>query len=56
MFTFVVQVLPDVLGFAIVDEVDSILIDESRNPMIISQPRSDNGTLVATVDGVSNIT
>jgi hypothetical protein len=46
-------VLPDVLGFAIVDEVDSILIDESRNPMIISQPRSDNGTLVATVDGVS---
>jgi hypothetical protein len=46
-------VLPDVLGFAIVDEVDSILIDESRNPMIISQPRSDNGSLVATVDGVS---
>jgi hypothetical protein len=42
-----------VLGFAIVDEVDSILIDESRNPMIISQPRSDNGSLVATVDGVS---
>jgi preprotein translocase subunit SecA len=31
-------VLPDVLGFAIVDEVDSIQIDESRNPMIISQP------------------
>ncbi|WIA41723.1 hypothetical protein OEZ86_009068 [Tetradesmus obliquus] len=44
-------VLPDVLGFAVVDEVDSILIDESRNPMIISQPRSDNSTLVATVDG-----
>eukprot|EP00879_Flechtneria_rotunda_P006052 GHRR01006365.1.p1 GENE.GHRR01006365.1~~GHRR01006365.1.p1 ORF type:complete len:696 (+),score=226.05 GHRR01006365.1:193-2088(+) len=42
--------LPDVLGFAIVDEVDSILIDESRNPMIISQPRGDNGHLVLTVD------
>jgi preprotein translocase subunit SecA len=54
-FPCFLQVLPDVLGFAIVDEVDSILIDESRNPMIISQPRSDNSTLVATVDGVSMI-
>jgi preprotein translocase subunit SecA len=44
--------LPDQLGFAIVDEVDSILIDESRNPMIISQPRGDNGQLVITVDKV----
>lgn len=44
--------LPDQLGFAIVDEVDSILIDESRNPMIISQPRGDNGALVITVDKV----
>lgn len=42
--------LPESLGFAVVDEVDSILIDESRNPMIISQPRGDNGGLVATVD------
>lgn len=25
------------LDFAIVDEVDSILIDESRNPMLISR-------------------
>lgn len=46
----VLQMLPDVFLFAIVDEVDSILIDESRNPMIISQPRGDNGQLVATVD------
>ena len=44
--------LPDRLAFAIVDEVDSILIDESRNPMIISQPRGDNGQLVVTVDKV----
>lgn len=47
------QMLPDQLGFAIVDEVDSILIDESRNPMIISQPRGDNGQLVVTVEKVS---
>lgn len=46
------QMLPDQLGFAIVDEVDSILIDESRNPMIISQPRGDNGQLVVTVNKV----
>jgi preprotein translocase subunit SecA len=44
--------LPSQLGYAIVDEVDSILIDESRNPMIISQPRGDNGHLVVTVDRV----
>ena len=30
------------LNFAIVDEVDSILIDESRTPLIISAPAGDN--------------
>lgn len=30
------------LAFAIVDEVDSILIDEARTPLIISGPTSDN--------------
>lgn len=30
------------LNFAIVDEVDSILIDEARTPLIISAPASDN--------------
>ena len=30
------------LDFAIVDEVDSILIDEARTPLIISGPSSDN--------------
>ncbi len=29
------------LNFAIVDEVDSILIDEARTPLIISQPSAD---------------
>ncbi|HWZ65738.1 MAG TPA: preprotein translocase subunit SecA [Patescibacteria group bacterium] len=32
------------LNFAIVDEVDSILIDEARTPLIISAPASDSGT------------
>ncbi|HZZ99764.1 MAG TPA: preprotein translocase subunit SecA [Candidatus Paceibacterota bacterium] len=31
--------------FAIVDEVDSILIDESRTPLIISAPDEDSGDL-----------
>ncbi len=30
------------LNFAIVDEVDSILIDEARTPLIISSPAADN--------------
>ena len=30
------------LGFAVVDEVDSILIDEARTPLIISGPAEDN--------------
>ena len=33
---------PHSLHYAIVDEVDSILIDEARTPLIISQPGSDS--------------
>ncbi len=33
---------PHGLHYAIVDEVDSILIDEARTPLIISQPGSDS--------------
>ncbi len=33
------------LNFAIVDEVDSILIDEARTPLIISGPVNDNSDL-----------
>jgi preprotein translocase subunit SecA len=33
------------LAFAIVDEVDSILIDEARTPLIISAPAEDPGEL-----------
>ena len=36
--------------FAIVDEVDSILIDEARTPLIISGPVDDKSDLYNTVD------
>ncbi|HEV8026851.1 MAG TPA: preprotein translocase subunit SecA, partial [Stellaceae bacterium] len=37
-------------NFAIVDEVDSILIDEARTPLIISGPAEDSSVLYRTVD------
>ncbi len=37
-------------NFAIVDEVDSILVDEARTPLIISGPLEDNSELYITVD------
>jgi preprotein translocase subunit SecA len=37
-------------NFAIVDEVDSILIDEARTPLIISGPTEDKSELYVTVD------
>jgi preprotein translocase subunit SecA len=36
--------------FAILDEVDSILIDEARTPLIISGPVDDNSELYITID------
>ncbi|OGN10467.1 MAG: preprotein translocase subunit SecA [Candidatus Yanofskybacteria bacterium RIFCSPHIGHO2_02_FULL_41_11] len=39
-------------SFAIVDEVDSILIDEARTPLIISAPDEDSGKLYETFAGV----
>ena len=38
------------LNFAIVDEVDSILIDEARTPLIISGPVSDSSELYKQVN------
>ncbi len=38
--------------FAIVDEVDSILIDEARTPLIISGPTEDRSELYKTVDEI----
>ena len=37
-------------NFAIVDEVDSILIDEARTPLIISGPAEDSSELYRNVD------
>jgi preprotein translocase subunit SecA len=39
-------------NFAIVDEVDSILIDEARTPLIISGPSDDRSDMYQTIDGV----
>jgi preprotein translocase subunit SecA len=39
-------------AYAIVDEVDSILIDEARTPLIISGPSQDRSPLYQAVDGV----
>ncbi|WP_424985447.1 preprotein translocase subunit SecA [Microbulbifer sp. S227A] len=39
-------------NFAIVDEVDSILIDEARTPLIISGPAEDRSELYVTIDAV----
>ena len=37
-------------NFAIVDEVDSILIDEARTPLIISGPSQDRSEMYKTID------
>ena len=39
-------------NFAIVDEVDSILIDEARTPLIISGPSDDRSDMYLTIDTV----
>ena len=41
------------LDFAIIDEVDSILIDEARTPLIISGPAEDDVTRYRTADAVA---
>jgi preprotein translocase subunit SecA len=38
--------------FAIVDEVDSILIDEARTPLIISGPTEDRSEFYKTIDAI----
>ena len=39
-------------NFAIVDEVDSILIDEARTPLVISGPAQDRSELYVAVDAL----
>ncbi|WP_409432877.1 preprotein translocase subunit SecA [Litorimonas sp. RW-G-Af-16] len=38
--------------YAIIDEIDSILIDEARTPLIISGPTDDKSELYRTIDGI----
>ena len=40
-------------SFAIIDEVDSILIDEARTPLVISGPSDQPSELYARVDGLA---
>ncbi len=42
------------LNFAIVDEVDSILIDEARTPLIISGKGNDSSTMYQSANGFVN--
>jgi len=44
------QMVQRPFNFAIVDEVDSILVDEARTPLIISGPSEDKSTLYHGVD------
>jgi preprotein translocase subunit SecA len=40
------------LNYAIVDEVDSILIDEARTPLIISGPSDENTSMYSRIDRI----
>ena len=40
------------LNFAVVDEVDSILVDEARTPLIISGPTEDNTDLYYKINAI----
>ena len=46
------QMVQRPFNYAIVDEVDSILIDEARTPLIISGPTDDKSDLYVAVDAV----
>ena len=46
------QMVQRPFNFAIVDEVDSILIDEARTPLIISGPTDDKSDLYMSVDAL----
>jgi len=46
------QMVQRPFNYAIVDEVDSILIDEARTPLIISGPTEDKSELYVAIDSV----
>ncbi|MCP4476299.1 MAG: preprotein translocase subunit SecA [Gammaproteobacteria bacterium] len=43
------------LGFAIIDEVDSILIDEARTPLIISGPTENNAEIYKNIKKIAEV-
>ena len=53
MKTSLEQMVQGTLQYAIIDEVDSILIDEARTPLIISGPAFDDVTRYKKADQVS---
>ena len=52
MKTEIAQMYQKQHNFAIVDEVDSILIDEARTPLIISGPAQDRSELYVAIDKI----
>jgi preprotein translocase subunit SecA len=50
------QMVQRPFNFAIVDEVDSILIDEARTPLIISGPTEDKSELYISLDRLVKLT
>ena len=46
------QMVQRAFNYAIVDEVDSILIDEARTPLIISGPTEDKQDLYISIDAI----
>jgi preprotein translocase subunit SecA len=46
------QMVQRPFNFAIIDEVDSILIDEARTPLIISGPTEDKSELYVALDAI----
>ena len=52
MVTSLPQCVQRPLYYAIVDEVDNLLIDEARTPLIISGPAEETGQLYKTVNDV----
>ncbi len=53
MKTSLDQMVQGDLQYAIIDEVDSILIDEARTPLIISGPAFDDVTRYKKADGIA---
>ncbi|MBH43491.1 MAG: preprotein translocase subunit SecA [Rickettsiales bacterium] len=49
------QIVQKVPNFAIVDEVDSILIDEARTPLVISGPAESSSDLYKKIDKVVSL-